>query len=189
MISSKLSVDAPWRTVARLVFWSREVEVASWRDGVRAGSRSYLPDSVRWMDPQHFVRFLGKEIFAAEWPTIRRKLPACQPGKAMLDIYWSRITTGTFDADPDSMLVNLPGRSRQAYDYLVHHQGASIYELSRGAGIPYRRAHDHVTRLTEAGLVSSRYEVDGPRKKRRLYTMKAQGRSVPSEMLVAGSAR
>jgi hypothetical protein len=185
MISSKLPADAPWSTVARLVFWNRQVELESWRDGIRAGNRSYLPDSVRWMQSRHFLRFLGKEVFAAEWPVIRHHLPAYHPGKAMLDIHWSRITTGTFDADPDSVLISLPGRSRQAYNYLVRHQGASVYELSRGAGIPYRRAHDHVTRLTEAGLLSSRYEEDGPRKKRLLFTMKAQGRSVPSEMLAA----
>ena len=183
MISSTLPLEAPWSAVARMIFWNRDVALEAWRDGIRASNRSYLPDSVRWMRPQHFVRFLGRDVFAAEWPRIRRALEGRHPGKAMLDMHWSRITTGTFDADPDSALITLPGRCKEAYDYLVQHQGASIYELARGARIPYRRAHDHVTRLTEVGLLSSLYTEDGPRKKRRLYTMKAAGRAVPAGLL------
>lgn len=178
MISAKLPVDAPWAAVSRMVFWNRDVPIEAWREGILAGHPAYLADSVRWMRHQSFVRFLGKEVFAKEWPRIRRHLADRHPGKAMLDLYWSHIVTGTFDADPDAWLIKLPGRSREAYDYLVQHQGASVYELACGAAIPYCRAHAHVSRLSALGLLSSLYVEDGPRKKRRLYTIKAAGRFV-----------
>lgn len=185
MISKRLHRDAPWSVTSRLVFWNRDVSLEDWREGILAAKRAYLPDSVQHMQPVHFVKFLGREAFIKEWPRVRHALEASHPGRAKLDLYWSRLSTGTFDADPDACLLNLPGRSREAYDYLVKNQGASVYQLAQDVNIPYRRAHDHVTRLTEVGLISSRYTEDEPRLKRRLYTMKTSQRSVPSELLVS----
>lgn len=172
--TTPLDSNAPWGKVARTVFWNRDVSLERWRNGILKAGKAYLPESVRWMRPQHFIRFLGRDTFVAEWPRLRRALEADHPGKARLDLHWSVITSGTFNANPDSVLLDLPGRSREAYEYLVRHQGVSVYELAKGTGIPYRRAHDHVKRLADTGLLQSRYCKTGARTKRLLYTLPAK---------------
>jgi hypothetical protein len=67
--------DDPWEAVARSVFWSREVPLQKWREGVLAGHRSYLPDSIQYMSSRNFVRFLGRDTFVEHWPRIRQHVP------------------------------------------------------------------------------------------------------------------
>jgi sugar-specific transcriptional regulator TrmB len=57
-------------------------------------------------------------------------------------------------------------------DVIVHHQGASIYEVAKLAQVPYRRAYDHVTALIDQGLVRKRMDDHGPRRVARLYTLR-----------------
>jgi DNA-binding IclR family transcriptional regulator len=51
------------------------------------------------------------------------------------------------------------------------HQGLSIYAIAKLADVPYRRAHAHVGRLVELGLMQKRMDDSGPRKIARPYTM------------------
>ena len=166
-----LPQDAPWKTVARTVFWSRDVDLATWRMGVLAGHPSYLADSVERMSTWHFIRFLGRQNFVTHWPDVRSKLPASTRGIARLDAAWSLAATGTFNMPPQAALAAFPGRSREVYDAIVQHQGASIYELAQHARVPYRRVHAHVVAMVGKGLVRTRSDTQGARAKRRLYTM------------------
>lgn len=164
--------DAPWAEVARQVFWSREVDLATWRAGILAGHRSYLPDSVKRMSTWNFVRFLGRRTFEEKWPEIRKALDPGLPDVARLDLAWSYAMTGTFNMRPESAFASLPGRRREILDAIVHHQGASIYEIAKIAQVPYRRAHDHVSALIAQGLVRKRMDARGPRPLARLYTFR-----------------
>jgi hypothetical protein len=164
------SADEPWERVARRVFWSRTVPLQRWREGILAGHRSFLPDSIRYMSARNFVRFLGRETFVDQWPRIRQHIPPELVREAApLDALWSWHRSGTFSLRPESALAPWPGRRRELFDQVVHEPGISIYRAARKANMPYRRAHDHVRALIEQGLLRAR-EGHGPRKETRLYS-------------------
>lgn len=165
--------DAPWDVVARSVFWSRDVALAIWRDNVLAGHPSYLPDSVARMSPGNFIRFLGRQNFLDHWPKLRKLLGPGARGLSTEDAAWSFLMTGKFNMPPEAALASWPGRSKEVYDTIVQHQGASIYEVAALAGVPYRRVHDHVQKMEGMALVRSFIDRTGPRPRRRLYTMKS----------------
>jgi hypothetical protein len=172
MLIPHASSDAPWEYISRMVFWNRNVTLEKWQEGCLNGSKAFLPESVHRMSSQNFTRFLGRENFVAHWPQIRLMLPADHPGVARLDARWSWLKTGTFNMPPEAALAPFPGRSREVYDTIVHNQGASIYDVAKKSGVPYRRVHAHVTKMTEDGLVRTRTDATGPRVTRRLYTMR-----------------
>ena len=165
--------DAAWEVVARAVFWNRDVALSTWRERILAGHKSYLPDSVARMSTKNFIRFLGRGKFLQCWPQIRTFLTPGASGLSRLDEAWSFMTTGTFNMPPEAALVSWPGRCKDVYDAIVHHQGASIYGVAVAAGVPYRRAHNHVQNMERQGLVRSFIDRTGPRPRRRLYTMKS----------------
>lgn len=164
--------DAPWSQVARLVFWSRDIDLDTWRAGVLAGHRSYLPLSVKHMSTWNFIRFLGRKQFIAKWPELRKTLDTGSADVARLDAAWSYAATGTFNMPPESALATLPGRRREVLDAIVRRQGASIYDIAKATQVPYRRAHDHVTALIDQGLVRKRMDESGPRRVARLFTLR-----------------
>ena len=170
--------DAPWATVARVVFWSRDVALATWRKQVLLGHPSYLPDSVSRMSSRNFIRFLGRNNFRQHWPLLRTQMPTAHPGIARLDAAWSQIATGTFNMPPHAALAAWPGRSREVFDAIVQHQGASIYEVAKLTGVPYRRAFDHIRTMEQAALVRSFIDKSGPRPRRRLYTLPSRAAPV-----------
>lgn len=165
--------NAPWAVVARSVYWSRDVALTTWRDQVVAGHPSYLQDSVARMSPRNFIRFLGRQDFLDHWPSIREFLKPGVRGLSSLDATWSFMKTGTFNMPPEAALASWPGRSKEVYDAIVQHQGASIYKVSTLSGVPYRRVHDHVGKMEDMALVRSFLDRTGPRPRRRLYTMKS----------------
>ena len=65
MLAPDFPKDAAWTTVAHSVFWSRDVNLDTWRAQVLAGHPAYLPDSVSRMSTWHFVRFLGAAAASA----------------------------------------------------------------------------------------------------------------------------
>lgn len=161
--------DAPWEEVARSVFWSRDVPLEKWREGILAGHRSYLPDSIKRMSPTNFVRFLGRAAFREHWPHIRQCVPPeLSKSAGPLDYLWSWLESGTFNLKPESVFMRWPGRRREIYDQVVHHPGISIYAAAKAANVPYRRAHDHVRALMDEGLVRAK-EGHGPRRAQHLY--------------------
>jgi len=165
------SIDEPWESVARRVFWSQSrVPLQQWRDAILAGHRSYLPDSIRYMSARNFVRFLGRQTFVEQWPLIRQHIPPELAREAApLDALWSWHSSGTFNLRPESALAKWPGRRRELFDQVVQEPGISIYRAAKQANMPYRRAHDHVQAMIEQGLVRVR-EGTGPRKEARLYS-------------------
>ncbi len=163
--------DAPWEVVARAVFWSRDVALPTWRKQVLLGHPSYLPDSVSRMSSRNFIRFLGRDNFRQHWPQLQTQLPTGHAGIARLDAAWSLIQTGTFNMAPQAALAHWPGRSREVFDAIVQHQGASIYEVAKMTGVPYRRAFDHIRAMEQRALVRSVMDDSGPRPRRRLYTL------------------
>jgi len=173
MLIESASKDAPWSRVARMVFWSRDVDLQTWRNGILAGHPSYLPDSVKRMSSWNFIRFLGRQRFIAHWPEIRRALDERSPDVARLDAAWSYASTGTFNMPPQAALVPLPGRRREVLDAIVRHQGAAIYEIAKRTRIHYRRVHDHVAALEREGIVRKRIDDTGPRRLVRLYTLRS----------------
>jgi hypothetical protein len=172
MIIESAPKDAPWSFVARTVFWSRDVDLDSWRAGVLRGHPSYLPDSVRRMSAWNFIRFLGRKTFVEHWPQMRKNLDLKSADVAKFDAFWSFAKTGVFDMPPESVFAHLPGRRAQVLDAIVRNQGASIYEVAKISKTPYRRAHDHVSSLIEQGLVRASLDEAGPRRKKRLFTLR-----------------
>jgi hypothetical protein len=175
MLIPEIPTTASWEVVARSVFWSREVELPVWREMCLQGHPSYLPDSVGRMSTKNFIRFFGREIFVKFWPTLRDSASLINlrnKGVPRLDIAWSVLATGTINMPPEASLAKFPGRSREVYDAVVHHQGASIYEIAVESGIPYRRVHSHVGAMEARGIMRSHVDLSGPRRKRRLYTFK-----------------
>jgi len=172
MLIESAPKDAPWSQVARLAFWSRDVDLATWRAGVLAGHPSYLPQSVKSMSTWNFVRFLGRQQFVSKWAELRMTLDTKSPDVARLDAAWSYATTGTFNMPPEAASASLPGRRREVLDTIVRHQGASIYGVAKLAQVPYRRAYDHVSALIAQGLVRMRMDERGPRRVARLYTLR-----------------
>lgn len=169
--------DAPWDVVARTVFWNRDVSLVAWRKGVLEGHRAYLPDSVKRMSTWNFVRFLGRKDFIEHWPRIRESSDRDSGDVARLDVGWSYASTGAYNMPPEAMRIELRGRSREVLDAVVRNQGASIYQVSKLANVPYRRAHAHVDTLMKLGLVRKRLDNSGPRSIARLYTMRSAVKS------------
>ena len=122
------------------------------------------------MSPSNFIRFLGRRNFLEHWPKIREFLESCARG---LDMAWSFLMTGTFNMPPEAALVSWPGRSKEIYDAIVQHQGASIYELASFAGVQYWRVHDDVQKMEDMALIRSFVDRTGQRPRRCLYTMKS----------------
>jgi len=172
MLIESASKDAPWGQVARLAFWSRDVDLEPWRAGILAGHPSYLPQSVKHMSTWNFIRFLGRGLFIAQWPELRKSLDTNSPDVARLDAAWSFASTGTFNMPPEAALAALPGRRREVLDAIVHHQGTSIYDVAKRAQVPYRRAYGHVAALIDQGLVRKRMDEQSPRRVTRLYTLR-----------------
>ncbi|MDR2154371.1 MAG: hypothetical protein LBE78_05020 [Burkholderiaceae bacterium] len=141
-----------------------------WREGILAGHRSFLSDSIRYMSARNFVRFLGRETFVDQWPLIRRHVPPELVHEAApLDALWSWHRSGTFNLRPESALARWPGRRRALFDQVVREPGISIYRAAKQAHMPYRRAYDHVQALSRQGLIRTRVG-NGPRKQTRLYS-------------------
>jgi hypothetical protein len=164
------SEEQAWESVARTVFWSRKVLLQKWREGILAGHRAYLPDSIRYMSAHNFVRFLGREAFVDRWPFIREHVPPELRGEAApLDALWSWHGSGTFSLRPEAALAPWPGRRRALFDQVVREPGISIYRAAKQASMPYRRAHAHVQALLAQGLLRARVG-QGPRKETRLYS-------------------
>jgi hypothetical protein len=162
--------DTPWEDAARSAFWWGKVPLPTWREAILAGHRSFLADSIRYMSARNFVRFLGREAFVDQWPRIRLRVPPeLLREAAPLDALWSWHRSGTFNLRPESALAKWPGRRRELFDEVVREPGISIYRAAKQAGMPYRRAHDHVQAMIAQGLVRTR-QGDGPRKEVRLYS-------------------
>ena len=172
MLAPALPKDAAWTTVARSVFWSRDVNLDTWRAQVLAGHPANLQDSVSRMSTWHFVRFLGRSLFEKHWPLLRQSLATTHPGRSRLDVAWSLATSGSFNRPPEAALTEFPGRCREIYDAIVQQQGLSIYGAARRCNMPYRRAHAHVNWLTAKNLLRSRMDTRSARQQRRLYTMR-----------------
>jgi hypothetical protein len=174
MLVDSIPTTAPWSVVARAVFWSRDVELPTWREMCLRGHASYLPDSISRMSTKNFLRFLGRDNFVKNWPTMRTSPSVAHlqfKGVPRLDVAWSYLATGTANMPAEAALAKFPGRSREVYDQVVRHQGTSIYKIARLSGIPYRRVHAHVTRIIACGLIKTRQDEGGPRR-HRLHTMR-----------------
>lgn len=93
-------------------------------------------------------------------------------GIPRLNEAWSYLATGTANMRAEAALAKFPGRSREVYDQVVQHQGASIYAIASLSGIPYRRVYAHVARMVASGLMETRLDESGPRRQQRLHTMR-----------------
>ncbi len=171
MLIESAPKDATWSEVARIAFWNRDVNVETWRKGVLSGHPSYLPQSVKRISTWNFIRFLGKKNFIDAWPKVRESLNKNSADCARLDAAWSFAVTGTFNMPPEAANFSFPGRRREIFDTIVHHQGASIYDIAKIARVPYRRTYEHVKVLAEQGLVRKSIDNTGPRRVVKLYTM------------------
>ena len=93
-----MTAQDDWPELAKLVFWDRAVTLSNWQAGILAGQRAYLPQSVKHMSPEQFIRALGLAPFKTHWPQVRQALlPSERVGAAMLDRLWSHLVSGTWN--------------------------------------------------------------------------------------------
>lgn len=168
--ASVAALAREWPALARRVFWDREVPLQTWRERVREGHRSYLPDSVSRMTPAEFVKFYGSAEFASDWPAMREQLPAQALAKAPIhDVAWSRLNGGGWNLKPRPGFAGLPARRKMFLTEAARDPGRSIYEYAKALGLQYRRAHDHAQALLAQGWIKRRDVVEAGRRKARLY--------------------
>lgn len=162
-----------WSSLAHDAFWDRQVSQEDWRKGFLAGSASYLPQTLKSIEPRHAIALMGKAAFVQAWPSLRvdflERHPEWLRRVRKWDVYWSLAATGTLDVRPLPSWAKLPRRTKEFLLYVAKHQGTSIYAVAKGLAMTYRRAHDHARRLTDLGFLRSTLDTAGPRRKVILY--------------------
>ena len=160
----------PWALVSKKIYWDRDVTLATWRDKVTEGHRSYLPAAIAVLTPVEFVRFYGLANFKTHWPTLRAKLPdASQAHAGVYDLAWSRAMGGGWNLKPSAQFLSLPTKRRAFMTQVACTPGKSIYEIAQLRTMQYRRAHDHATYLVEAGQIKCVEVLENGRRKKQLF--------------------
>ena len=148
-----MTEPANWPEVAKRTFWDRTVPFDAWHAGVAAGHRSYLPQSVKTMPPEQFIRFFGVQQFKSAWPAMRAGLkPEQLRHAAMLDRLWSRLVSGTWNLKPVLDPETLPRRQRECLLAAVRAPGITQYALSKALGMQYKQVHDSIKKFQALGL-------------------------------------
>lgn len=159
-----------WESVSKKAYWDRDVPLEKWRSKISAGHRSYLPGAVAGMSVSEFVHFYGVGRFLHDWPRLRTLLPESGVIKTgVYDLAWSRLAGGGWNLRPVPDFYTMPERRRQFFVEVARTPGRSIYEVAKGLGMQYRRAHDHAVELIREGKVRGSEVMDGGRRKTKLY--------------------
>ena len=159
-----------WEVVSKRAYWDRDVLLDKWRGRVAEGHNSYLPDAVTGMDVSEFIHFYGVESFVQDWPLLRAKLPEKAARKAgIYDLAWGRLAGGGWNLRPFPEFGGLPERRRQFLVSVAKTPGRSIYQVAKGLGMQYRRAHEHAVYLIRDGKVRSKEVVEDGLRKTKLY--------------------
>ena len=159
-----------WAVLSKKVFWDRDVALQRWRERVAAEHRSYLPDSIATMTPVEFVQFYGLDNFKRDWPMLRAALPQeTLKFASVFDVAWSHTVGGGWNLVPAADYYAMAAKRRAFLTEIARVPGRSIYEVAKGLGMQYRRAHDHASGLIEAGKIRSVDIVEDGLRKRRLY--------------------
>ena len=117
----------PWDALNKKAFWDRDVPLATWRQGVQEGQRSYLPGAVAAFDPVEFIHYDGVDAFKADWPRLRQSVEAGAVHRLPLfDLAWSRLVSETWTVPPDERIASLLARKR---DFLVTRL---VYQIDAG---------------------------------------------------------
>lgn len=160
----------PWDALNKKAFWDRDVPLATWRQGVQEGHRSYLPGAVAAFDPVEFIHYYGVDAFKADWPRLRQSVEAGAVQRLPLfDLAWSRLVSGTWNVPPDERIASLPARKRDFLFAVARKPGASIYAIASTLGMQYKRAHEHARDLCEAGLLRMQPSVETGRMRNLLF--------------------
>lgn len=161
---------AEWPEVARHIFWDRVVTLDAWRAGIAAGQRSYLPQSVKTMLPEHFIQFFGVAQFKTEWPRIRKHLSQQELARvALLDRFWSRLVSGSWNIKPLIDINTLPKREKEFLLAAIREPGITKYTLAKQLGMQYKRGHEYAKDLQAIGLIKLLAVKDDPRRRLRIY--------------------
>lgn len=163
--------NSPWGITARRVFWDRSVKIEDWRAGVKAGHRSYLPQTIEHMDAKDFIRFYGRASFEQDWPSIAAKITDKQIRykSLLLDLKWSVCVGGHLNLIPHPKFWDLSPRCREFILYAANHPGVTTYAATKTLDMPYRRAHDYLKTSLELGLFFTTEETLNGRKQRRIW--------------------
>jgi len=166
----KRNATDTWETVAKRAYWDRDVSLDVWREKVREGHPSYLPDAVSAMSAAQFIHFYGAQGFLLDWPAMRSKLPATVAGKAgMYDLIWSKLAGGGWNLKPAPDYYLLPKRRREFLAQVARDPGESIYQVAKSLHMQYRRAHDHATALVSEGKIRTVEAVEDGHRKLKLF--------------------
>lgn len=167
---STQTVAARWEAASKKAYQDRDVSLEKWREKVREGHRSYLPEAISSMRAAEFIRFYGPHRFLLDWPAMRAALPTPAATKTgMHDLIWSRLAGGGWNLKPDPEFHLMPARRRQFLTQVARAPGKSIYEIAKALGIQYRRAHDHAKTLLGEGKIRSVEAVECGRRKLKLF--------------------
>jgi hypothetical protein len=162
-----------WKEVAVTAFWDREVPFEKWQAGFLAGSISYLPQTVSFIEPRSVIALLPPGEFIAKWPDLRlivaSRFPELRRKLPRWDGHWSMAATGTMDIKPLPEWFILPRRAKEFLLWVAKHPGTSIYAAGKGLKMTYKRAFEHASRLGDLGFLKKRMDETGPRKIQRLY--------------------
>jgi hypothetical protein len=170
-MKARIVMDS-WEAVSKKAYWDRDVPLGKWREKVREGHMSYLPDAVSAMSVAEFVRFYGTRRFLLDWPAMRAALPVSASTKVgMYDIVWSRLAGGGWNLKPVPDFYRMPERRRQFLVQVARVPGKSIYTVAKSLNMQYRRAHDHAKSLLIEGKIRAVEAVEGGRRKLKLFAV------------------
>jgi hypothetical protein len=166
----ELNAADSWESISKRASWDREVSLDVWREKVREGHRSYLPDAITAMSAPQFVHFYGVERFLLDWPAMRARLPAAVAVKSgMYDLVWSKLAGGGWNLKPAPDYYLMPRRRREFLVNVARAPGQSIYQAAKSLHMQYRRAHDHAMTLAREGKIRTVEAVEGGHRKLKLF--------------------
>lgn len=147
------------------------MKIEDWRAGVKAGHRSYLPQTIEHMDAKDFIRFYGRSNFEQDWPSIVAKISDKQIRykSLLLDLKWSVCVGGQLNLIPHPKFWDLSPRCREFILYAANHPGVTTTDAATALGIPYHSAYYCLRISLELGLFFTRDETLNGRKQRRIW--------------------
>jgi len=136
-------------------FWDRPgLEYEHWEkvmcDARRRGHARTVEQSFKHMNPFDMPVLLGEMRFVRLWTKYHDTVQT--PNKILLNMAWSKITTGVYTLDFNPKLLSIHKMDRILLDHVIQHEPMSVYALAKSAGRNYRRVWDAVNRLAQKNL-------------------------------------
>lgn len=167
--------DKEWERVRVAAFWSYHITRQQWREFFLTQNPSFFYETIDKLHPKIVCGILGEKVFLKTWPELRLEAwEKAEPHSTFArrlrqwDAYWSLKKIGAPGLEPRIDFNKLPRRRKEFLIEALRHPGLSVYAISKRLGMTYCRAHEHMTKLSTQGFLTSMERVREGRAQRIL---------------------